>query len=86
MLCFGFPLLDFSIDCGTTAEYSAGRNMKGSGGAAAFAWGDGCQGGCMQHPQTILLSCELEGGLHDCVCTFSVVKELLPLLKGSELG
>lgn len=86
MLCFGFLFLDFSTVRGTTAEYSAGRNMKGRGGAAALAWDDGCLGGCMQHPQTILPWCELEGGLHDCICTFSVVKELRPLLKGSGLG
>lgn len=40
-LCFGFLLLDFITACRTSAEYSAGRNMKGSGGAAALAWGDG---------------------------------------------
>lgn len=47
MLCFGSIPLDFSIAHGTNAEYSAGRNMKGSGGAAALAWDEGCVGGCM---------------------------------------
>lgn len=47
MLCFAFLLLDFSIGRGTNAEYSAGRNVKGSGGAAALAWDDGCLEGCM---------------------------------------
>lgn len=44
MLCFGLLLLDFSIARGTNAEYSAGRDMKGSGGAAAPAWDDDCLG------------------------------------------
>lgn len=41
MLGFGFLLLDFRIAHGTNAEYSAGRNRKGSGRAVALTLDDG---------------------------------------------
>lgn len=41
MLGFGFLLLDFRIAHGTNAEYSAGRNTKGSRRAVALTLDDG---------------------------------------------